>query len=154
SSFLWGRLIRDSLVQDYVRIAKSLRLPLRDRNDSEKTAEDFIRWIEQYRDWLLVLDYVDDLEMARRFLPRNNVGHVLLTTRQIPPGEVARPQMLEIFSPEDGTLFLLRRLRHINLKSRLNSASVELRAQAEELSRLLGGFPLALNQAAAYIERN
>src|SRR5262249_49553193 len=45
-------------------------------------------------------------------------------------------------------------VRPISVKSRLNSASVELRAQAEELSRLLGGFPLALNQAAAYIERN
>src|SRR5262249_31397783 len=54
--------------------------------------------------------------------------------------------------PQEGALFLLRRLGKIKKGEPLESAPEELRDQAESLSKVLDGLPLALDQAAAFID--
>jgi hypothetical protein len=39
------------------------------------------RWLGKERDWLLVLDNVDEVSLVAHFLPRTGPGHVLLTTQ-------------------------------------------------------------------------
>src|SRR5262249_54881708 len=75
-----------------------------------------------------------------------------LTSRAHAMGAIAEDNPLEKMTPKEGALFLLRRLREIKKDEALESASVELRAQAEALSSMVDGLPLALDQAAAYIE--
>src|SRR5262249_5829224 len=79
-------------------------------------------------------------------------GHVLLTTRAQTTGSIAAHKKVEEMEPAEGALFLLRRLRVVKKDQPIESAPVEKRTQAETLSKTVAGLPLALDQAAAYIE--
>jgi hypothetical protein len=62
------------------------------------------------------------------------------------------PAALSRSAADKGAHFLLRRLRRLKKDEALESATAEMRAQAEALSTLVDGLPLALDQAAAFIE--
>src|SRR5207237_3894119 len=55
-------------------------------------------------------------------------------------------------SPEQGALLLLRRAVMIGSDAPLSDASAEERAEATTISATMDGLPLALDQAAAFIE--
>jgi tetratricopeptide (TPR) repeat protein len=57
-----------------------------------------------------------------------------------------------VLSPEQGTLFLLRRAGRLAADATLKQASEQERDQARMLCEELGWLPLALDQAGAYIE--
>ena len=67
-------------------------------------------------------------------------------------GRLAQKIQVEIMSPEEGMLLLLRRAGSIGHGAKLDEAPVEERRAAMELVQELGGLPLALDQAGAYIE--
>jgi tetratricopeptide (TPR) repeat protein len=100
---------------------------------------------------LLILDNADDLALAREFTTPNKQGHVILTMRDQVTGRGAAPNELVKWGPNEGALFLLRRLGKIAKDASLKDAPDDLRGQAEELSKALDGLPLALDQAGAYI---
>ena len=53
--------------------------------------------------------YADDLNLAREFLPHDERGHLLLTTRARALGGLAERLSIGQMQPEEGALLLLRR---------------------------------------------
>jgi hypothetical protein len=88
--------------------------------------------------WLLVFDNAPDWLSVERFLPPAGDGQVLITTQcqHWPPGQACQ---VPVLSPGVAAGFL---------ESRTGDTD---RAAARELAAELGGLPLALEQAAAYI---
>ena len=90
-------------------------------------------------EWLLVFDNAPDRASVARFVPPAGPGRVLITSRnQIwPPGQALEVPVLD---PQVAAEFLV---------SRTGDAD---RRAALELAGELGGLPLALEQAAAYVQ--
>jgi tetratricopeptide (TPR) repeat protein len=137
-----------TLTSSYSALALLLGLPEKDAAELELTVAAVMRWLEQNDDYLLILDNADDLNLARKFLPANPHGHIIFTTRSAVAGRHIRLIPLEKLSPEDGAQLLLNRV-----KSEAKPNSPEW-GSATAISRELDGLPLALEQAAAYIEAN
>ena len=89
--------------------------------------------------WLVVFDNVPDRAAVEPFVPPAGPGRVLITTQNQhwPPGQALDVPVLD---PEVAADFLVNRTGDPD------------RASARELAIELGGLPLALEQAAAYIQ--
>ena len=98
------------------------------------------RWVAGQPSWLLVYDNAEDVEAVRGFLPDGGRHHLLITSRNPAWGGLARPVSLETWKPEQGADFLAARLPDAK------------RGALLALAATLGGLPLALEQAAAFIE--
>jgi tetratricopeptide (TPR) repeat protein len=150
---LWAKAdTREILVPDFVTLAGLLNLPEKDAQDQSLAVAAVKRWLQTNRGWLLILDNADDLAMAREFIPPTVKGHILLTTRAEATGRLAQRIDIEKMEPEEGALFLLRRAGVIAQDDPIDKASAPDRAKAKEISQVLDGLPLALDQAGAYIE--
>jgi hypothetical protein len=90
--------------------------------------------------------------MAGKFIPSGQNGHVLLTTRARAVGPIAQRVDIEKMGPEEGALFLLRRAKGIANDTPLEAIVEVDRGSADEITSELGGLPLAMDQAASYIE--
>jgi len=105
------------------------------------------RWLEQCpHSWLLVFDNADDVSLIQEYVPRQGNGSLLLTTRADAVGSLATPVEVETMSFVEGTQLLLRRAQ------RWAHASDEDINEAGNIVVALDHFPLALDQAGAYIE--
>jgi tetratricopeptide (TPR) repeat protein len=151
---LWSRAdSRDAVVSGFTAIASLLDLPEKDERDANAVAEAVRRWLERQTGWLLILDNVEELAGAvRPFLPASGTGHVLITTRLQATGAIAQSVELEKMELEEGALFLLRRAKLIAPDAPLEAAAEADRKPAREITGEVAGLPLALDQAAAYIE--
>src|SRR5439155_11603638 len=113
-------------------------------------------WLQMQRGWLLILDNADSPGLLPAFLPLTIGGHLLLTTRAAEVNThligVAHSLVVETFSDEQGALFLLRRSGLFALDAMLDQAETQARQLAMEISHELGGLPLALDQAGAYLK--
>jgi hypothetical protein len=100
-------------------------------------------WLERHGRWLLVLDNVEEPTAVAELLPRSGTGHVLLTAQAETGWEpLADPLPVQVLAPTDAAGFLLARTKQ---------SGPEATAAATTLASSLGGLPLALEQAAAYI---
>jgi transcriptional regulator with XRE-family HTH domain/Tfp pilus assembly protein PilF len=109
------------------------------------------QWFQKHSGWLLLLDNVEEDVQVKDILVGMPHGHVLLTTRSQAVAELASNFRLDKMQPEEGTLLLLRRTRPPSQPVSLDTFSEADRLEAMELSLLLDGLPLALDQAGAYI---
>ena len=98
------------------------------------------RWLAGQPSWLLVYDNAEDVEAVRGFLPDGGRHHLLITSRNPAWGGLARPVSLETWTPEQGADFLAARLPGAE------------RGALLALAATLGGLPLALEQAASFME--
>src|SRR5215472_933225 len=89
-------------------------------------------------EWLLLFDNAPDAFSLRGFLPPAGMGRVLITS-QNPNWPAGQAMSVPVLDPEAAAAFLVSR-----------TASPDRQA-ALELANELGGLPLALEQAAAYI---
>ena len=150
---LWARADSHAiLTSDFVRIAHLLDLPEKDEQDQNHIVEAVMRWLRIHSCWLLILDNVEELAVAAPFIPLASRGHILMTTRAQAMGGIAQPITIGKMSPEVGALLLLRRAGFLPSDRLLDAADADERAQAMEISRVLDGLPLALDQAGAYIK--
>ncbi len=145
---------RENVLSDMLHIATLLELSERSAQEPSVTVAAVKRWLQMHRDWLLIFDNADDLTLIRDALPATYEGHILLTTRAQAMGRLARRFDIEVMDEETGALFVLRRSGHIPSHGVLNDADESERAVAMELVRELGGLPLALDQAGAYMEES
>jgi tetratricopeptide (TPR) repeat protein len=110
-----------------------------------------VRHLREQPGWLLILDNVDTAEAATAvcaLLPRLAGGRVLITSRlrEWPP--TVRRQSIKTLKPVEAVLFLMKRTDSDREPAADDSA------QAHHLAEILGGLPLALEQAAAYINHH
>ena len=143
---------RENLVSDFASMARELQLPEKDAKELQQTVVAVQAWLRTHAGWLLILDNADDLALARDFLPPSYGGQVLLTTRAQAMGRLAQRIEVDTMPQEVGILFLLRRAGLLAPEGLLEQASPQDRKQADELVQELGGLPLALDQAGAYME--
>ena len=131
---------RSTLLSDFAAQAGALGLESAKAKEQEAAVADVRRWLNTNRDWLLILDNADDLDLAKEFLPNEGQGHVLMTTRAHALRGLAERVDVDVMEPEEGAELLLRR-----------SGKTD-RVLARKISEELGGLPLALDQAGAFIE--
>ncbi|KAI1455276.1 hypothetical protein F4805DRAFT_468791 [Annulohypoxylon moriforme] len=158
-SVLWVPAQNDvSFEQAYTEIAKQLSIR------SEK-GEDLKELVQRYLDseaagkWLLIVDNADDYDDffgpptspggLNKYLPKNDNGLILFTTRSRDVAIAATGSDvidLHKMSPEEATNFLEKTL----IRKQLLQNKIIVKELLEELTYL----PLAIMQAAAYIDRN
>jgi len=152
-SILWARAnTRDRLILDYMALAESLGIG----NKRDESQEHIIAAVKQRlakeRNWLLLFDDVGEISSIDDFVPIEHDGHILLTTRSQAVGTSARKIEVEEMNIEEGVQFLLRRAGVRESEGGTNTVLESERRNASDLVSLLGGLPLALDQAGAYIE--
>jgi tetratricopeptide (TPR) repeat protein len=150
---LWAQAeTRDTLTSSYLAIAALLNLPEKSEQESARVIAAVKNWLQRSTNWLLILDNADDLALARDFLPPSFGGHIFLTTRAQATGRFARRLEIDTLPTEQGALFLLRRSGLLAPDGVFEQAHEHDRDQARAICEELGGLPLALDQAGAYIE--
>ncbi|MDQ2906895.1 MAG: FxSxx-COOH system tetratricopeptide repeat protein [Chloroflexota bacterium] len=150
---LWARAdSREALVSGFTDIARLLNLPEKDAQNQDIIVSAVTRWLATNKGWLLILDNADDLTIVRDTLPREQPGHILITTRASAVGKIARRVEIDTLPQEEAALFLLRRAGIIGRNAAASKATAENYTKAKEIAEALDGLPLALEQAGAYIE--
>src|SRR5664279_5557822 len=90
--------------------------------------------------WLLVYDNAERPDQLTGLLPRDGGGHVLVTSRWQAWGRQATPLRLGVLARPESVAFLHHRV------------GADDPAGFDAVADLLGGLPLALEEAAAYLE--
>lgn len=137
----WVRADRqETVVADVALLAERLELAAKDDPLSARAAA-AREWLSSHDQWLLILDDAEDPSVARQAIPQGGGGHVLVTSRV--PAWRRHAAVIEIASltEEPATELLARRSVH-----RRDGASARL-------VRALGGLPLALELAGAFLEQ-
>jgi tetratricopeptide (TPR) repeat protein/transcriptional regulator with XRE-family HTH domain len=143
---------REAFTADFVMLAALLDLPEQHEQDQEIVVRAVKRWLTTHTHWLLILDNIDNLEMLADYLPVHSTGDVLLTTRLQALGTLAQSIEVEKMGLDEGVIFLLRRTKLLATGVSLDQSTIDSQAQAAKIVTALDGLPLALDQAAAYIE--
>ena len=108
-----------------------------------------LQWISQMPKWLIIYDNADGhYSVVEKFLPPRVAGNILITSRN---GELKRlalgsVNVLGMEEAEAVTLFLKSAM--------LDGACDDVRNVAKKMVSELGGIPLALDQAGAYIHKS
>lgn len=140
-----------ALITSLIGLAQLLELPERNEQDHSIIVEAVWRWLRLHTGWLLIFDNMDDLTLAEPLLPKVGRGHLLFTTRAHALGGIAERIEVQPMERETGALFLLRRANVLPLQATLDRATSNDLSVACKISQELDGLPLALDQAAAYV---
>ena len=153
----------DSLHQAYRDVAQQLRVPGWDEEkaDVKKLVQAHLSQADS-RPWLLIFDNADDVGMwvipsrseagsgwLKEYLPRSKQGCIVFTTRDKKAAvKLASPNIVEVPEmDEDGAVELLQ-------KSLIDPSLLSDQQHAKALLRELTYLPLAIVQAAAYMNEN
>ena len=135
------------LLSGFADIARKSRCTAETGKKPSEVGKAVLDWLRVTKDWLLIIDNLDNLSIVKDYLPTTDgTGHTLITTRNknsdgIPAEGLAVPQM----NPEYCVRFLLDRCRLSD------QTSPGLHKEAHQIVKELGYLPLAVEQAAAYI---
>jgi tetratricopeptide (TPR) repeat protein len=130
-----------SLLADLANLAGQLGLATDAPQEAQAAA--LRSWLEHHPRWLLVLDNVDDPQALAEWLPRSGTGQVVITSRTGVGWEpLASVLPVEVLAPSDAASLLLLRTQ---------DSGPAAQAAATSLAATLGGLPLALEQAGAYV---
>lgn len=147
------------LLKDLAEIAHLLRLSETHKREEKQPVlvNQMLDWLQRHQGWLFILDNIEeDVESEDfsiiRLLATRKSGHILLTTRIQSVANLAQNILLDTLSPEEGAQFLLHRSHSLDESDPLQIRETPDSAAALELAHLLDGLPLALEQAAAYIQ--
>lgn len=151
-AILWATAdSREQLLSDLIGIAKLLKLPESRAKDQQPILNVLRKWMREQPHWLLVLDNVESLETIKEIIPPARRGHILVTTRTQITGTYPKINVRDM-GVEEGALLLLRRANVLVQGANLSDAVEKDREIAGQISHELGGLPLALDQAGAYIQ--
>ena len=138
------------LLSGFVSIAKETRCTDTTSQTQIEVAEAVLRWFDKSKDWLLVVDNLDEINIAYGYLPRlkSGGGHVLITTRNPNSPDIpAEGLRVDIHEPEEAKEMLLQRAQ---LRDEIGTGSA-VEEEARLIVRSLGFLALAVEQAAAYV---
>lgn len=134
-----------SLNQSLVSLAESI-LPATEIYDSNNVkVSALLRWLSIEKEWLLILDNADLANVAReieKVIPAVHHGHIIVTSQFTDWTPAFKKERIDVWTEEQSSEFLKKRL----------SRCADDNANLIQLSKELGGLPLALEQAAAYID--
>ena len=155
-SILWSRAENnETMVSSFIQIAEILNLPEKNEQKKDHIISAVLNWLSKNDRWLLVYDNIENMSRLSNFIPIGIKGHILITTRAQAIGGVAQRIHVKPFLPKDGARYILHRSGIISSKSEDNDSSgLTLKGHAESLSTELGGLPLSLDQAGAFMEEN
>jgi tetratricopeptide (TPR) repeat protein/DNA-binding XRE family transcriptional regulator len=152
TTIVWLRMeTQEALLADLRALMDAFDLPEKQERLHHQIIAAVKRWLKEQSNWLLILDKVEEFALVRELLPPYCAGHMLLTTRRQLDSSW-HCLSLQPWSPEEGAHFLLRRAGFLLQQAPLEAAADELRVQATSICQELGGLPLALDQAGAYLE--
>lgn len=127
-------------ISSFAQLAAELQLPGFDLTDLTRSSRVAVQWLEQTNNWLLIFDNASPPIVAS-LLPSSGAGHILIFSNDPHWSSITTNAIrLRGLSPEDAVEFLMRRTGL---------------ADADAAARIANAFdylPLALEQAAAYIE--
>ncbi|WP_220206168.1 FxSxx-COOH system tetratricopeptide repeat protein [Reticulibacter mediterranei] len=132
-------------------LVDQLSLVVEEPIDEQKQMKAIKHWLRFQERWLLILDSLDDFSLIDQLVP-NQGGHALLTVHYQSTGTFAHVFHVKPMDRQQGALFLLRRTGIIEEQAQLDAASRDDYAIAKSVAERLGGLPLVLDQAGAYIE--
>jgi tetratricopeptide (TPR) repeat protein len=132
----------DGMRTDLVALGIRLRWVTADDKEQEALTAVTERLRQEGEGILLIFDNAVDAAALKPYLPRGGRCSILITSNTHAWRGIATPVEIGVWSKEVGADYLLAR-----------TGSAAERGAAESLSELLGGLPLAHEQAAAYCER-
>ena len=141
------------LEEDFADLAEKLNLPEQFSSDPKKRIKAVKEWLTHFTRWLLIFDRADDLRIIRDFLPHQCFGHIIITTQSSATAGLAQAIRVEEMHPQERVVFLLLRSKHIVSAQEMNTVEKKKLIHARQLAELLGGLPLMLDQAGAYIDK-
>jgi hypothetical protein len=140
----------EDLRRNLASLAGPLQLPEREAAEDEVRLEAVLAWLGANPGWLLILDNIDAtpaLAEADRLIGRLADGHVILTSRLDRFARQVEPLEIDVLSLDAASSFLLEATDARRRKAADDDA------RAHELAEELGRLGLALEQAAATIEK-
>jgi tetratricopeptide (TPR) repeat protein len=145
----------ETLNSAYSEIARLLNLPQKDAQEQDVLVKAVKDWLSTHQGWLLILDNADEPTVLIPFLPPHVGGQLLVTTRASDLSTLGRGFghvfTVKTFGEEESALFLLHRAGLLTADKTFDQAEASIRHHALAISRELGGLPLALDQAGAYL---
>jgi tetratricopeptide (TPR) repeat protein len=128
----------EKIAEDIAALAPQLGLAHKERSD--ELAKSVLKVLASARDWMLVFDNAEDQAALKKWLP-NGSGHVLITSRLSNWRAITEHVLdLHAFKRAESIDFLCDRTGDAN------------RQAASQLAAELGDLPLALAQAAAFMD--
>ena len=114
--------------------------------EAKKSVGSVLQWIAQRTNYLIIYDGADGhYQTVEQFLPPGKGGNILITSRNIGLKRISQTSLnVLIMGGEEATSLLLK-------SASLDSMSDHDSNLARKLGSELGGIPLALDQAGAYI---
>jgi tetratricopeptide (TPR) repeat protein len=146
SAVFWASAIsRQTYINDLNKIAEFVfpKLPSTDPEITAAMVKEELETELKLRSWLLIIDNVDNLDLIRDLLPFGaSRGTIFVTTRYAPIAKICRNYFYcDTLPPEAAAQFLIR-------ASHSSPAETQV---ANVVASELGCFPLALEQAAAFV---
>ena len=134
----WIRAENEAMLHTSLR--SIVGTPASEHSPDELTSR-FIRRIARESDPLIVFDNAPDPAAIEPFLPTPDTARILVTSRRAAWSALADPIAVDPFTPAEATAFVIERTRTAD------------RAAAATLARDVGHLPLALAQAASFIDQ-
>jgi tetratricopeptide (TPR) repeat protein len=140
----------NDLTTNFARLCEPLDLPEYRLGKQDDQYEAVLRWLQQNRNWLLILDNVDTTEAVgavKEMVANLHGGQILITSRIAGPkwGNSVRQVSLDVIPLEDAVAFL------VESSEGQRPSRTDDTEQARALANKLGCLPLALTHAAAYL---
>lgn len=132
-----------SIITHYTALATALQLPEKDAEEQAVIINAVRKWLNTHNGWLLVFDNARDTASIRNYLPDGTGGHVLITSRNPDWRTIGTPLQVTVWKRDESIAFLKQR----------TGQDQQENPDANELADELGDLPLALEQAAAFIEK-
>ena len=142
---LWAPASSDlELRQAFVSFAKDLRLA--NTENVLELYQEFLSWAEYESDWILILDNADNPAEIESVMPKRIAGQIVLTSRDQIFDCLGKVDRIDVtsFNEKDSISFFSER-------TGVFSTSENQEYNVSKLHSELGGLPLALEQAAAYV---
>ncbi len=147
TAVLWARANNEWILRtDLLAIARLLGLAENDGRNLDEAVLAVKAWLDGNLDWLLILDHADDPGVVDTLLKPGLHKQILLTSRTASWNTCGISESVQLgpMLPEEAMNFLFKRT------GRLKSDPAE-RLAAMTLAQELGNFPMALEQAGAYL---
>lgn len=153
-SILWlNAASHDLLHANMLSLAELLGISITKDMDEQQHFAAIQRWLHHHDQWLLVLDNLDDFQLLDQLVPPQSGGHVLIITHSQATGSLAHAISVEALDNNEAALLLLRRAKRIPPQGSYDDvAAQDDYLQALAIAQEVEGYPLALDQAGAYIE--